>query len=238
MQENSTIKNKKHKWMIICIIISFVISALQYLYSLKVSWYGTLTSWLWLFIPAIALLVINFILSITSNKAPKASKIIGILLNFFIIVVVQLFFCGLMTLFFASLEERPVTEVKDYNHALSSIGIKKQIKHFPQNVPDNAQNVELKKEANNWFGSEEIFLAFDIDDKYIQQELSKYKFVSVEGPYDEINKYYDVYRSLYPNDLEKTGYKVYYINKGDPYYAASGIAVKNNRIMYFYNYPD
>ena len=222
--------------LFLSVIVSFAISIILYLLSLLLSWYGTLVVGLWLFVPAIFVTLIYFIGSKTTEKFPKATKIISAILNLIIILFLQIFICGVMTLFFSGLFERPVTGIKDYDYALTSIGLQDRIKHFPSQIPKNASNIKLYKYTHNWFGSEEIYLYFDTDKDYIDKELSKYTFQKIQGPYENKEDYEYFFRIVGSYKLRKEGYKVYII-KADTGFSY-GIAVKGNQIMYYYSYPD
>jgi len=226
--------NIKNKFLLCSVFISWGISFVLYLYALWVSWYGTITSWSYVFYPAIVVTLIYFIGQKTTEKYPKLTKILTAILNTAIIIFVQLFICGLMTLLFANIDERAVTEVKDYHHALSSIGWQDRVSHFPKEIPPKAENTILRKYSNNWFGSEGIHLSFEISDEYIKKELLKYKFQKIEGPYKNSSNYEYLFRTL--DDIEIHDYKVYYIKIEKDY--VNGIAVRYNRILYFYSYPD
>lgn len=223
-------------------VISFVISIILYSLSLYLSWYGTVFAGLYLFLPTAFVCIIYLISLKAFDKYPKVTKIVSNVLNVFIIIFVQLFLYGFMTLIFSGLLERDVTQVKDYQHALTSIHNPERIKHFPEKIPEDAKNIELFKYCNNWFGSEGIYLIFNTNKTYILNELAKYKFQKIEGPYKNEGDYEHTFISLCAYEFYKVIYKLYIIKLSkEPHNNFSyGIATNKsqNKIMFYYNFPD
>lgn len=232
----------KNNYLMYPSVISFLISILLYSLSLYLSWYGTMATGIYLFLPTVLVVLVYLISTKTINKYPRATKIISNILNGFIIIFVQIFICGLMTLLFSGFLERDVTQIKDYQHALNSINNPESIKHFPKKIPEDATNIRLYKSCNNWFGSEEIYLIFNTNKEYILNELAKYKFQKIEGSYKNDEEYEDTFKSLGSYKLSKVGYKLYIIKLSkEPHNIFSyGIATNKalNEIMFYYNYPD
>jgi len=234
--------NIKNKFLFDWATASFAISTILYILSLWFFKYGVLFKGLVLYIPALVVVLIRFIGTKTKVKFPKATKIVSTILNIFIVIFFQLFIYGLATLLLiSSILEMDVTNIKNYNRALSNITHKERIIHFPRQIPENVSDIKLYESHGGIFGSEEIYLTFIADKAYINNELSKYKFEKIEGPFENTWDYDYPLSALGPNNFKIGGFKHYMIKKNNTRRLFSyGILIKEktNQIMFYYATPD
>ncbi len=197
-------------------------------------------------LPALLIALISFIGTKTFIKYQKATKIItGILITLILILQSLIFF--IVFCLAVAFHEEYYDKTQNYSKALKSIDKPICIKHFPEEIPINAKNVKMKKSENNWFGSEEIFLKFDIDEKYIKNELKKYKYNYIESAEQTEHAFagYILSEAKIPNEQEKD-FTFYIINDREsetphqnsfPYHY--GIITNNKTtIIYYYISPD
>lgn len=235
--------NIKNKFSFDWVTVSFAISTFLYILSLCFFKLGALFKGLVIYVPTLAVVLIRFIGTKTKIKFPKTTKIISTILNIFIVIFFQLFICGLLALLMIGLiMDRDVTNIKNYDRALSNISHKERITHFPRQIPENVSDIKLYESHGGIFGSEEIYLTFIADKSYIDNELSKYKFQKIEGPFEDNWDYeYPLPALLDTRKLERGCFKHYMIKKNNVRRLFSyGILVKEktNQIMYYYAAPD
>lgn len=170
-----------HKFLLAFFIFNLLLSVITYILTILII-YDTLELVLISLFPIILITLIFFIGTKTLTKHPKITKIITITLTTLIVLCQLLSFFFILSLkyTFGNTGEN-YNELKDYSMAINSIHAQTCIKHFPKKIPPNAKNIKMTKTENTWFGSEYIFLKFDTDKKYINDELKKYKFKYIEN---------------------------------------------------------
>lgn len=225
------------KWL----YVSVGIAVLQYIISQYVSWFSTLLWGIILFIPAIFVYIIYLISLKTVEKFPKPTKFITNFLNFAIVIIIQFIIIGFLSLVISWSFWWDTSNVRLYHQALVRTYKKERVTHFPRRIPVTKDKVIFHHEEHPWFGSGEIILSFKADKEYIDKELAKYKFVKIEGPYDEVQKYDYAVRYLgigYPEfQIKNTkNYIIGYSGKPGTY----GILIDeiNNRVTYYFTAPD
>lgn len=197
--------------------------------------------------PTLLITLISFIAVKTFLKHAKITKIItGILITFILLLQCLIYFvifclgCGM--------NEQYYNKPKNYIKAKNSINSQPCIKHFPEEIPKSAMNIKMEKTNNGWFGSEEIFLKFDTDKQYINNELKKYKFNYIENAEQTDHSFArDILnKAEIPYEQEKD-FTFYIINDKEsetphqssfPYHY--GIITNKDRttIIYYYMNPD
>lgn len=197
-------------------------------------------------IPPLVVLIIYAIAIHIFQYFPVLTKILSFLLNVFVILFIQIFI-GLIVFYFCwgFDKELKCNQVKNYSEALTMVN-PERTKHFPSKIPDNATNVELKTSYISFFGSEDIYLKFNIDKSYIDEELKKYKYVNVykNGKWQKPKKYD---HRFYSGDINIDGFTFYVINDLEnenlpghhfPYHYGIGVNYDKNQIIYYYENPD
>lgn len=237
------LKNE-HIFLFSSLILSFIISILFYLICI-LSLDGKYAEGLIYFISPILVLLIVCLSIKTAKKYPKLTKIFSFLFNTFIIVVFQIF-VGFSALICTMLigtytySENP----DDYSKALKAIHFQERIAHFPKVIPTEAEDVELYQSSNNWFGSENLMIKFSIDKKYIDNELKKYKFISIEN---RQNSKYNPARIFYSGEININDFTFYVINDKNNeipnehsflYHYGLGVNKDFSKIIYYYICPD
>ena len=218
-------------------LASFIIATILYILSLF--YYPaikTLQTGLFYFIPFLLIILVYYFIRISLHPNFLAfAKVLSAILNIFIIGILQviLSFCVIFVIE-NDYEEAISKDIKAYSRLLKSAS-EFETKHFPQIIPPESKNIKAYKSPDSFFGSERIILSFEIDKEYIENELEKYKFIVIKGPYLTDNEYKDNterYYAVNDIDLNKAGFKFYAIGKGSGEY---GIAVndKTNRILYY-----
>lgn len=237
------LKNE-HIFLFSSLILSFIISMLFYIISI-LSVDGKYLDALIYFISPVLVLLIVYLSVKTSKKYPNLTKIFSFLFNSFIIIVVQIFlgFSVLIAMMFLGTDtyfENP----NDYEKALKSIHFQKRIAHFPRVIPDEAKDIQLYKSSNSWFGSEDLMVKFSINKKYIDDELKKYKFISIEKWQ---NSEYNPARRFYSGNINIDDFTFYIINDKNNeipnehsflYHYGIGVNKDFNKIIYYYTCPD
>lgn len=233
----------------IWLIQSGVVCLILYIVSLIISETATLFSGICLFILIVPNYMIHLIvLTILKNNKQSAFKVIGVL-EFIYVYLIQLIICGFITVVISSLETIKIDSVRLYKPSLRQIKCKECVQHFPKHIPSAAKHVKFHKSRNPFFGSIDVMLSFETDKQYIDNELTKYKIIKIEGPFDDNQQYdYSVhYLAVCRDDIPIQGTKNYIIKSSSfdkekqfhgPY--AYGILVDeiNNRIIYYYIVPD
>lgn len=241
----SELKNK-HLFLFWAIIISFFFAFLPFMTGI-IEFFLPYKLKCWVFLPPFFIvLLISFISVLIHRKHRFLSWIISFVLNFFVIVFVQCFF-GIFIYLFLSAEntEYMFDKPQYYKETISYIYNKDKIFHFPNEIPNNAKNVEMYADVFSFFGSEEIYLAFETDKEYIDKEIKKHTYVSIE-PYEKFQKrYWSTFYSIKNYKPEK--FVFYVINDKEhenpqehhfPYHYGIGVNKDYNQIIYYYFNPD
>ncbi len=244
---------QQHKLLFTSIVLSFTIAVIFSILSILTfsDDYTTLSDILgFTFIPlfpVLLILLISFIATKTYAKHPKITKIItGTIITLILLlqVLISFFVFSIESAFNNKHYDKP----QSYIQALHSIHRPRCIEHFPERIPPNARNIKMKKYENSWFGSEEIFLKFDIDEKYIENELKKYKFVYIENAETTEHAFakYLLNEADVPYEQEKN-FTFYIINDKqsevppqNKFLYHYGIITNDNKttIIYYYINPD
>ncbi len=199
------------------------------------------------FIPVVIIFILYHCSNFLFKNASGYTKVVTTTISTIMMTVVYSYFALTLSLviFFSYVDytDKVYTDINEYKQAKKTIVNKTEAAHFPSNIPSNAKDIKLYKTADWFSGSEYFSLSFEIDKKYIDNELNKHKFIETEGPYKKEEEYY--YKSVryFPTDelnLNKTGFKFYVIGKDDVKGQEYGIAVndKTNRIIYYYECLD
>lgn len=77
------------------------------------------------------------------------------------------------------LNDNTYNSPNDYIKAKKEIHAQYRIGHFPSAIPNKATNVVFHKSNGAFYKSEYIILKFNIDKKYIEDELKKHKFIEI-----------------------------------------------------------
>lgn len=134
-----------------------------------------------------------------------------------------------------------------YNTCLKSEYYQENIKHFPKNIPDHAQEVSLYcAPAGYKYDSALILLKLKIDKEYIKNELNNHKFLNSKTPVGTVQKIYHMpSESTVGIDRNKLTYyvlddKYNYNEDGQyfPYFTGIGIDKNYEYILYYYINPD
>ena len=242
---------KEHRFLYIPLTISILIAVFSYLFFcfFYLNSYLHLFRYLIFFIPCLLVIFVAIISKKIYSKHPKITKFVSVVLNLFIIFVFQIL---TFVVFWATADmfsdKEPIfyKNIDNYKEAINSIKAQKCIEHFPKTIPDEAHNIQFNKENNSWFGSEAITLKFDINKKYIENELKKYKFNYKEN----ING-----KNLHKIDAMMTdngrikpeGFTLYVINDREseapkqnsfPYHYGIAVNKESSQIIYYYTCPD
>ena len=233
----------KYKFFICSASLSFIAALLFYCLAVyETSFTDGWITGLYVFIPAIAAVLIYYVLALLFKKFTITAKIITVIISILAIlgqILVSLVIITIVAIFY---EGKVYEDIKDYNKAVDTIWHTNCILHFPKSIPENAKNVRMHKCAGPIFGSEEMFLAFEADKEYIDSEIKKFKFIKTEGPFS--NK---VARSVIFSNLsiDEEGFKFYVIGDNstsntERFPLEYGIAVnhKTNQIIYYYELFD
>ena len=169
----------------------------------------------------------------------------GILLIFIIFIIYYLI----------STSEQKTSQPKTYEESLNSVGDPSKIMHFPKVIPSEATNVYYFINSSPVFGGDIVYLRFNADKSYISNEIKKYNYIKIEGPFSRKEQYdsrgsrshifnIDGY-SPKENILDITDFKLYVIGNKSTHYNCHpsceyGIAVnkKTNTIIYYSSDPD
>ena len=240
---------QNHIFLLIALIISTVLGvvpATLFLLNSETSLYVKVLSLCFL-IPALLTFITTIIATKTFYKHPKITKFLCFCFNCFIIFFIQIFLGFMLFIYICFIDSGKIyTSPKDYQKALNQISHQERIQHFPKKIPNNASNIEFNQETCIWFGSEAILLKFNINSNYIENELKKYNYISIEKgtqkhPIDEI---------LTNNNrikIDSNNVTLYIINDREnenleghhfPYHYGIGVDKTNNSIFYYYTLPD
>lgn len=244
---------KNHKFLFFAVVFSFLVAVFSCVYAISNIKPANIIYNLIFFIPFLFVCLISFAACNTFKKHSMITKISSFVLN---ILIIGFFQIGTIIFMFmlANLfpEQDPSYQSpNNYKIALNTVWAQKCIEHFPKQIPENAKNVEFYKTNNNWFGSEAVTLKFEIDKKYIDKELKKYKFQYVENPDKLDMNEYNSHRPdamMTDNNRIKTENFIFYIindreseiphQNGFPYHYGIAVNDKLNQIIYYYTCPD
>ena len=222
--------------MIISIIFSLI-----YIVSFGILVYKDMKLFITLFLLCIIPFICSYIIFLigkhTSLKYPKITKIIANIVNLLVLVT---HFCCFVFIFiiiwsFLCLNTE-YTDIKDYKNALNSYSFE-AIEHFPNQIPQEARNISMRRSPSSFTGDSEFYLKFDISKDYIEQENKKYKnkgeefFFKNDDFYTSKNYDYNEAGSILhsiTNDSTK-GWMIRILERNQCLY---GIASKDNTIIY------
>ena len=226
----------EHFFLFLTLICSFLLAIVPCIYCL-VNFYYTYNkiNGLYFLIPFFIVLFLAILVNFIHKKSPILINFIAFFVNIFIIFIIQVI---VGYFYFSVLYENNINSIgcdlKYYSKILQYFPQDK-IYHFPQKIPNNTKNVQLYSEICNFFGSQEIVLKFDADKQYIQNELKKYKFKSIE------NTDHYAFSTMGGRKIKVDNFKLYVINGNFDMWAKNyGIGVNKefNQILYYYTNPD
>lgn len=246
----------EHKFLYISLIISFILNSICFILWLIVMNDKSFIS-LIVFIPSILITIMTLIFCKTYNKFPKLTKWISSLFNTIVNIISLLIVILFIILECDSIEEKKLNAVytnpAKYIMAKESIYAQYRIAHFPEEIPAEAKNIHLYKTYNSWFGSEIMLLEFDIDKKYIEKELNKYNFISIDNTKQKQgnsheHKYHQYrYMMAGSSNFDIDNFTFYVINDREhenleghyfPYHYGIGVNENLSKILYYYDCPD
>ena len=255
----NVIKKIKHPYLILSFLLSMLTVIMQSTYVfLSKDFEGFLLGLFFLIVkPFVIIIFICLICIFLSKKYPKGTKVFSGILNSLILIFQMVFMsCGLTAFHYISTHEDCIgynyNNISDYDIAKKKISCSKCIKHFPKEIPASAKNIHFYMYTNNWFGSEGIFLVFDADKNYIEQEIKQYKYKYIVQPHtDDYNPAFKNKRnSMKINyhdgfNMNESDFKFYAIgsdvsfgNSGRAYEYGIGVNEKQNTIIYYYDESD
>lgn len=220
---------KKYMYFHCILTISILIFLGQILYLYHIEFFDA-TIVATLFIPVIIVLIVYLFQFLTNNKW----KILCYILSSIILLKQILVFCLLFLFHYMSIHDnwyyKEYNNIDDYKTAIKELNCKKCIKHFPNNIPNNAKNIEFFQQQSYWWGSENIFLKFETNDKYLENEIQKY---------DKNKIGENTPKQVFPFDTSDYNFYVVFYKTGR-FLKEGGIGInnKNNSILYYYNNPD
>lgn len=236
---------KQHKFLFFAQVISFIIAFFTLITGLIVG--GSIINLLIFILPVMFVCMISYIGRLTFHKYPKATKVITALLSLLIIFIVQMFILSCVLIIFQMKQADKVYDnPKQYEKALKSINNQERVFHFPAKIPEEAYNIKLSKCANSWFGSEAILVKFNVNTDYINKELTKNVFISIEEPGSYMHNFDDA--MLTDNGrIDIEGFTFYVINDREHenlpghhflYHYGIGVNYGLDEIIYYYTCPD
>lgn len=237
---------KEHKYLFFAQALSLISACFSLIISFCSGGINAATFFMCI-IPVLLVFLVSYIGCKTFNKHPKITKVVTTFINVIIIFVLQAFIL-LFSLLIMDLyqSDKVYDNPKQYSKALNSINFKGRVEHFPLMLPKEASDIELSKCANSWFGSEAILVKFTIDREYIDKELEKHKYISVEKPGQYKHKNDD---AMLTNNsrIDLDGFTFYVISDRDaenlsghsfPYHYGIAVNYDENKILYYYACPD
>ena len=245
-----------HVFSTIAVIISSLFAIFPCLICFITFWLETKLYGLLFFVPTLIVAFICYLSNLCKNKYSKLVKTLAVLINIFIIFIGQTFFAfGLFLMLCIANKGVTIDNLNRYNAVLRELGREEKIAHFPKQIPNDITNTVFFKESCVR-GGDIVYLRFIAPKEYIENEIKKFNYVKIEGPFDDAKKY----ESNYPRDFifgeernnldykeyrnKIEGYKIYVIGDKSPYGSSHpceyGIAVndKTNTIIYYASNPD
>ena len=187
------------------------------------------------FVPALAVYLVSLFSYLLFKKFPNFSRILSFCLNITLIVVVQIIISSIIWYHYSEIRMESIyNKLENYPLALEAYPAE-QVAHFPQKIPAEASNIVFFAKTYTIFGNQFLYLKFDIDKKYIENELKKHSFLKT-WEYDSSQKYY--YNGINFSDF--TFYDVGDSTQGKqlatrlPYYYGIGVNKKQSQILYYY----
>ena len=187
------------------------------------------------FIPTLAVYLVSLFSFLLFKKFPNFSRILSFCLNITLIVVVQVIIASIIWYHYSEIRMESIyNKLKNYPLALEAYPAE-QVAHFPEKIPTEASNIVFFAKTYTIFGNQFLYLKFDINKKYIENELKKHSYLRT-WEYDSSQKYY--YNGINYSDFtfydisDSTQEKL--LATGLPYYYGIGINKKQNQILYYY----
>ena len=245
-----------HVFSTIAIIISVLFAIIPCLICFITFWLETKLYGLLFFIPTLIVAFICYLSNLCKNKYSKLVKTLAVLINIFIIFIGQTFFAfGLFLMMCIANNGVIINNPNRYNAVLRELDGEEKIAHFPRQIPIDANSTVLFKESCVR-GGDIVYLRFIAPKEYIENEIKRFNYVKIEGPFEDAKKY----ENNHPRDFifgeernnidykeyrdKIEGYKIYVIGDKSPYKSSRpceyGIAVndKTNTIIYYASNPD
>lgn len=236
-----------HKFLTFANILSILLGILPCLYFLITFEPENKIDSLLYLIPIIFVYLTSLLSALMFKKFKTLSRIFSFLLNTFIIIIFQLLIGYLILLLVGYCDlEAKCNKIKNYPLPLEHIGYSERIKHFPQEIPNEATNTNIKVCLPTFFGSEGMYLWFNASEDYINKEINKHAYVAIVTEKDKIRDY-PYYYSFYCNKLDRDGYTYYVINDRNhdntkthsfPFHYGIGVNKDKTQILYYYENPD
>ena len=201
----------------------------------------------------IAIFVFNILFIYIKNKWQKGKVLVNIfsvILN--IIILGQQLFILIFAMLFSYIEThpnwddeyKPITNPANYIEAKHKIGDRKETKHFPDNIPDNAKSIRLYEYYWTFKDySAILLLKFDIENSYIENEIQKNKCRKLITPSIDNSEYKEIEPKL--NEIrdnkyyEPSNYTFCVLNSDNSskvgYISTYGIAFNRNQIVYYFS---
>ena len=133
-------------------------------------------------------------------------------------------------------------DVKYYPMVVNDIRDKDNAVHFPKTIPPEAKDVQFFYYSSG-MGGETLYLGFDIDESYIENEKKKIYLKTVQK--DEAAHYFGFARGSYRMSADR--YSDFYLIKSELvnpnseqlfFSGYGGIATKKGSILYYYVNPE
>lgn len=205
---------------------------------------------LYSFLCTVAILIINMLCVFVKNKWQKWKIFINIfsaIVNLFIVEQQLSFFILTMVSSYAVINpnwDKPIINPSKYVEAKKTISRSKYIKHFPNTIPENANNIKFYK-YSNWFGAEGIFLEFDVGTDYIENNIKQHKCNYLSIP-DDLSQYREIHTKevieFKDGFIDSKDYTFCILNplktNKKRFIPQYGIAIHKNNIIYYYNKKD
>ena len=235
-----------YPWLFLVCCISLILGIMPFIYCLiSFEWKYKLFGFIFL-LPVLLIFLISAIFVRGRKQASFVNRFLLVVLNSFVIIFIQIFFCFfiLILLSISDVEDK-CNQIKYYKLALSKVDQSKTL-HFPRSIPKEAKNAELKSSIFSVFGSEDLYLKFEVNRDFIDKELRKYKFVNVCKNGKCKNETAVAYR-YYSGNIDIQGFTFYVINDREsenlpehnfPYHYGIGVNYDTNQILYYYENPD
>lgn len=220
---------KNNRCLFIALMFSILLFLAQIVY-LKYAKFSFVLFFAILSLPLVGIFIIYLFQILTNNKWKKFCYIASS-----IVLLVQIFgFYLLFSFHYISTHDnwyyKEYNNIAEYKTAKKELDCQKCIKHFPKEIPLNAKNIKFSQHKSYWWGSEDIFLKFETNKEYMENEIKKYSK-------NKINNYYP--QQIFPFDVSDFEfYAIFY--KIGRFLKEGGVGInnKNNTILYYYNNPD
>lgn len=240
------ILKKEHCFLYSAIILSFIIAVLYFLFCIVAL--NDISKFLGFifFVPTLLVYAVAYVAVKNYDRFPILIKIVSFILNILILIIIQICVSFFLCFVIWFIQENKVYDnPAQYQKAVKTIYSPSRIKHFPKIIPTEAKNVEFNKLNNSWFGSEAILVKFEIDKQYIDTEIKKYKYISVEKP----ENYIHIFDAMMTDNsrINIDDFTFFIINDKRnehpsehmfPYHYGIGVNEKLNQIIYYYTCPD